>query len=133
MPIYICTYEQLIYFTPHDLQRLCSATILRGLAVQLCFSLPIVSRILPGHLTLSFTLCLHACCLFSDTLCPCLMFMHPFLTVPSDPSLQLSSATLKVLSPWRSRMSSASPIRLLLTTATAVCGNQERGPYPESS
>lgn len=56
--------------------------------MQLYFSLQIASPILPGHLTLSFTLHLHACCLFSDSLPPCLMFVHPFLTVPSDPSLQ---------------------------------------------
>ena len=107
--------------------------IIRGLAVQLFFSLQIASPILPGHLAVSFTLHLHACCLFPDTLPPCLMFMHPFLTAPSDPSLQPSSTTLKVLSPWHSRMSSASPICLLLTTAIAVCGDQERVPYPESS
>ena len=79
------------------------------------------------------TLHLHACCLFSDTLPQCLVFVHSFLTGPSDPSLQPSSTTLRVLSPWRSRMSSASPIHLLLTTAIAVYGNQERAPFPESS
>lgn len=62
--------------------------ITRGFAVHLFFSLQFAPLILPGHLTLSCTLHLHTCCVFSDTLPPYFMFMHPLHTVPSDPSLQ---------------------------------------------
>lgn len=58
--------------------------------MQLFFSVQIASHILPGHLTLSFTLHLHTCCLFSDTLPPCLMFSQPLQTHPFNPLQPLS-------------------------------------------
>lgn len=56
--------------------------------------------------------------------------LHVHASFAHSPFRPIPSATLKVLSPWRSRMSSASAIHLLLTTAIPVYGNQERPPLP---